>query len=93
MTPSDTVVTTFSSEVVKRVTLNLNGPEEMLRDWVELVAESYKLLSEIELRRLGYHKMTPTAARIAWTLQVLSGADDIVTAAIFETVEASRRAG
>lgn len=92
MTPSDMAVTTFSSEVVKRVASNLRGPEAMLQDWAELVVESYESLSEIELRRLGFHQMTPTGAQVAWTLQVLMGADDVVTDAIWRTL-VSKRAG
>jgi hypothetical protein len=82
MTPSDTVVTIFSSEVVRRVQSNLQGPNELLQDWVSTVVGSYESLSEIERRRLGFHKLTQEAARVAWTLQVLRGADDVVTEAI-----------
>jgi hypothetical protein len=82
MTPLDTVVTIFSSEVVKRAESNLRGPNELLQDWVETVVGSFESLSEIERRRLGFHRLSPEAARVAWTLQVLRGADDVVTNAV-----------
>jgi hypothetical protein len=91
MTPSDTAVTTFCSEVVKRVSSSSRSdPSGMLADWAELVEESFKSLTPIERRRLGFQGLNPAAGLVAWTLQILAGGEDVVTDAIFDTVRTMR---